>query len=77
MLPKEETELILSLFYLGVILKKARMTKKGRSNSNVPSGCMIETLVILAEDLVQVIAKVLSSTSYKLLSTLMKYKSMR
>ncbi|KAI6687492.1 hypothetical protein NL676_024320 [Syzygium grande] len=41
----------------GVILKKARMTKKGRSNSNVASGCMIETLVILSEDLVQVIAK--------------------
>ncbi|KAF8023739.1 hypothetical protein BT93_F1048 [Corymbia citriodora subsp. variegata] len=41
----------------GVILKKARMTKKGRSNSNVASGCVIETLVILAEDLVQVIAK--------------------
>ncbi|XP_030542951.1 polyadenylate-binding protein-interacting protein 4 [Rhodamnia argentea] len=41
----------------GVILKKARMTKKGRSNSNVASGCMIETLVILVVDLVQVIAK--------------------
>lgn len=41
------------------------MTKKGRSNSNVASGCMIETLVILSEDLVQVIAKVLSSTSHR------------
>jgi len=74
-IPKEQKELNLSSLYLGVIVKKARMTKKGRSNSNVASGCMVETLVILAEDLVQVIAKVLSNTSYRMLSTFTKYKS--
>lgn len=39
------------------MLKKAKMTKKGRSNSNLAIGCMVETLVVLSTDLVQVVAK--------------------
>lgn len=54
----------------GVIVKKARMTKKGRSNSNVASGCMVETLVILAEDLVQVIAKGVELPAYGITGTI-------
>ncbi|KAM7250895.1 hypothetical protein ACFE04_022778 [Oxalis oulophora] len=41
----------------GIVLKKARMTKKGKSNANVINGRVIETLVILSDDLVQVLAK--------------------
>ncbi|XP_031406520.1 uncharacterized protein LOC116215088 isoform X2 [Punica granatum] len=41
----------------GVVLKKAKMTKKGGSNSNVAIGCMVEMLVILSSELVQVVAK--------------------
>ncbi|GAV72936.1 SM-ATX domain-containing protein [Cephalotus follicularis] len=41
----------------GIVLKKARMTKKGKNIANVANGEVIETLVILSDDLVQVIAK--------------------
>ncbi|GMP65369.1 hypothetical protein CsSME_00026192 [Camellia sinensis var. sinensis] len=41
----------------GVVLKKARMTKKGNCDANVASGDVIETLVVISEDLVQVVAK--------------------
>ncbi|KAF4358693.1 hypothetical protein F8388_019897 [Cannabis sativa] len=41
----------------GIVLKKARMTKKGKGNSNVVNGEVIDTLVILSGDLVQVVAK--------------------
>ncbi|KAL9444457.1 hypothetical protein AB3S75_017614 [Citrus x aurantiifolia] len=41
----------------GIVLKKAKMTKKGKSNANVANGTVIETLVILSADLVQVVAK--------------------
>ncbi|KAK7860543.1 polyadenylate-binding protein-interacting protein 4 [Quercus suber] len=41
----------------GIVLKNARMTKKGKSYSNVANGVVIDTLVILSSDLVQVIAK--------------------
>lgn len=41
----------------GIVLKKARMTKKGKTDANVASGGMIETLVVLSGDLVQVVAK--------------------
>ncbi|KAL7186539.1 hypothetical protein ACSBR2_028302 [Camellia fascicularis] len=41
----------------GVVLKKARMTKKGNCDANVASGDVIETLVVVSEDLVQVVAK--------------------
>lgn len=41
----------------GVVLKKARMIKKGKNDANVANGAMIETLVVLSGDLVQVVAK--------------------
>ncbi|KAL5735978.1 hypothetical protein ACOSQ2_030766 [Xanthoceras sorbifolium] len=41
----------------GIVLKNAKMTKKGKSNANVANGAVIETLVILSGDLVQVVAK--------------------
>ncbi|KAL9383130.1 hypothetical protein Peur_023453 [Populus x canadensis] len=41
----------------GVVLKEARLTKKGKSDANVANGSVIETLVILSTDVVQVVAK--------------------
>ncbi|KAK7305097.1 hypothetical protein VNO77_42997 [Canavalia gladiata] len=41
----------------GIVLKKARMTKKGKGNTNVGNEGLVDTLVILSGDLVQVIAK--------------------
>ncbi|XP_044473144.1 polyadenylate-binding protein-interacting protein 4-like isoform X2 [Mangifera indica] len=41
----------------GIVLKKARMTRRGKSNANVANGAVVETLVILSCDLVQVVAK--------------------
>lgn len=41
----------------GVVLKRAVMTKKGKTNSNVADDDIIETLVVLSGDLVQVVAK--------------------
>ncbi|KAL5548348.1 hypothetical protein UlMin_003579 [Ulmus minor] len=41
----------------GIVLKKARMSKKGKGNSNVANGGLIDTLVILSGDLVQLVAK--------------------
>ena len=43
---------------LGIVLKKARMTKKGKSDANVANGELIDTLVIRSGDLVQVVTKV-------------------
>jgi hypothetical protein len=43
---------------LGVVLKQARMTKKGKGLSNVGNEVVVDTLVVLADDLVQVVAKV-------------------
>lgn len=43
---------------LGIVLKKARMTKKGKGNNNVGNEGFVDTLVILSSDLVQVVAKV-------------------
>ncbi|XP_021288080.1 uncharacterized protein LOC110419387 [Herrania umbratica] len=42
---------------LGIVLKKAKLTKKGRCATNVANGSVVETLVILAGDFVQVVAK--------------------
>lgn len=47
-------------FCVGVILKKARMIKKGKLEANVAHGGIVETLVVLTEDLVQVVAKACS-----------------
>jgi len=44
--------------YPGIVLKKARMTKKGKDNTNVENEGFVDTLVILSSDLVQVVAKV-------------------
>ncbi|XP_061943894.1 uncharacterized protein LOC133668168 isoform X1 [Populus nigra] len=41
----------------GIVLKEARLTKKGKSSANVGNGSVIETLVILSVDIVQVVAK--------------------
>ncbi|AES70312.1 uncharacterized protein [Medicago truncatula] len=41
----------------GVVLKQARMTKKGRGHSNVGNETLVDTLVVLSDDLVQVVAK--------------------
>ncbi|KAJ6776502.1 ATAXIN 2-RELATED [Salix koriyanagi] len=41
----------------GIVLKEARLTKKGKSSANVAGGSVIETLVILSVDIVQVVAK--------------------
>ncbi|KAK4355251.1 hypothetical protein RND71_024222 [Anisodus tanguticus] len=40
-----------------IVLKRAKMIKKGSREPNVVCGSLIETLVILSEDLVQVVAK--------------------
>ncbi|XP_021677011.2 uncharacterized protein LOC110662365 isoform X3 [Hevea brasiliensis] len=41
----------------GIILKEAKLIKKGKCDGNVANGSVIETLVILSDDLVQVVAK--------------------
>ncbi|XVE80375.1 hypothetical protein DITRI_Ditri14bG0134900 [Diplodiscus trichospermus] len=41
----------------GIVLKKAKLTKKGRCATNVANGSVVETLVIFAGDLVQVVAR--------------------
>lgn len=40
------------------MLKNAKLTKKGRSKSNVASGKIVETLVILSSNIVQIVAEV-------------------
>lgn len=40
------------------MLKNARMTRKGSRGVNITNGRLIETLIILSEDLVQVVGKV-------------------
>ncbi|XP_031116396.1 uncharacterized protein LOC116020072 [Ipomoea triloba] len=40
-----------------IVLKKAMMVKKGTRKANVTSGSVIDTLVILSEDLAQIVAK--------------------
>ncbi|GAB2277802.1 hypothetical protein Dimus_012506 [Dionaea muscipula] len=41
----------------GIVLKKARMVKRGTRVSNISNGVVIDTLVVLPGDLVQVVAK--------------------
>ncbi|PON65217.1 Ataxin 2, SM domain containing protein [Parasponia andersonii] len=40
-----------------IVLKKARMTNKGKGDSNIADDVVVETLVILSRDLVQIVAK--------------------
>lgn len=49
--------LIMSV-HLGIVLKKAKITKKGTSKSNVASGSVVETLVVLSSNIVQIVAEV-------------------
>ena len=46
------------LFCLGIVLKNAKMTKKGKSKANVASGSVVETLVIMSPNIVLVVAEV-------------------
>lgn len=46
------------LFCLGIVLKNARITKKGKSKANVASGSVVETLVITSSNIVQIVAEV-------------------
>ncbi|KAL6651433.1 hypothetical protein ACP70R_010358 [Stipagrostis hirtigluma subsp. patula] len=41
----------------GIVLKKARKVAKGKDDTNLALGAFVETLVVLSDDLVQVIAK--------------------
>ncbi|KAK9269706.1 hypothetical protein L1049_001484 [Liquidambar formosana] len=41
----------------GIVMKKARMTKKGKNDANVANGGLIDTLVVLSGDFVQLVAK--------------------
>ncbi|XP_043688122.1 uncharacterized protein LOC122639356 isoform X3 [Telopea speciosissima] len=41
----------------GIVLKRAKMTKKGKNDSNLEIGAIVDTLVVLSGDLVQVVAK--------------------
>ncbi|XP_056863392.1 polyadenylate-binding protein-interacting protein 4-like [Raphanus sativus] len=41
----------------GIVLKNAKMTKKGKSKANVASGSVVETLVIMSPNIVQVVAE--------------------
>ncbi|KAJ8754609.1 hypothetical protein K2173_010700 [Erythroxylum novogranatense] len=41
----------------GVVLKEAKLTRKGKCEANVGNGSVIDTLVILSDDLVEVVAK--------------------
>jgi hypothetical protein len=46
-----------------IVLKNAKLTKKGRSKSNVESGKIVETLVILSSNIVQIVAEGVSLSS--------------
>uniref|UniRef100_A0A2P2K1R9 Uncharacterized protein MANES_03G128700 n=1 Tax=Rhizophora mucronata TaxID=61149 RepID=A0A2P2K1R9_RHIMU len=41
----------------GIVLKEAKLTKKGNCEANVAIGSIVNTLVILSGDLVQMVAK--------------------
>lgn len=49
---------VICLLSLGIVLKNARMTKKGKSKANVASGSVVETLVITSSNIVQIVAEV-------------------
>lgn len=52
--------MVFELFCIGVVLKMAKMARRGINAENLVGGAIIDTLVILPEDLVQVVAKVVS-----------------
>ncbi|CAN7109963.1 unnamed protein product [Brassica rapa subsp. narinosa] len=47
----------------GIVLKNARITKKGKSKANVTSGSVVETLVITSSNIVQIVAEGVSLPS--------------
>ncbi|KAF3603065.1 hypothetical protein F2Q69_00034142 [Brassica cretica] len=47
----------------GIVLKNARITKKGKSKANVASGSVVETLVITSSYIVQIVAEGVSLPS--------------
>ncbi|CAN7119393.1 unnamed protein product [Brassica rapa subsp. narinosa] len=47
----------------GIVLKNAKMTKKGKGKANVASGSVVETLVIMSPNIVQVVAEGVSLPS--------------
>ncbi|CAH8337011.1 unnamed protein product [Eruca vesicaria subsp. sativa] len=47
----------------GIVLKNAKMTKKGKSKANVASGSVVETLVITSSNIVQIVAEGVSLPS--------------
>ncbi|CAN6914909.1 unnamed protein product [Brassica oleracea] len=47
----------------GIVLKNAKMTKKGKSKANVASGSVVETLVIMSPNIVLVVAEGVSLPS--------------
>ncbi|KAF8082154.1 hypothetical protein N665_0845s0012 [Sinapis alba] len=47
----------------GIVLKNAKLTKKGKSKANVASGSVVETLVIMSPNIVQVVAEGVSLPS--------------
>ncbi|CAN6879925.1 unnamed protein product [Brassica oleracea] len=47
----------------GIVLKNAKMTKKGKSKASVASGSVVETLVIMSPNIVQVVAEGVSLPS--------------
>ncbi|KAG2244848.1 hypothetical protein Bca52824_093320 [Brassica carinata] len=47
----------------GIVLKNARITKKGKSKANVASGSVVETLVITSSNIVQIVAEGVSLPS--------------
>lgn len=59
--------------HLGIVLKKAKITKKGTSKSNVASGSVVETLVVLSSNIVQIVAEVCPFPSFVYLPFLSLY----
>ncbi|KAF2540513.1 hypothetical protein F2Q68_00030253 [Brassica cretica] len=47
----------------GIVLKNAKITKKGKSKANVASGTVVETLVITSSNIVQIVAEGVSLPS--------------
>ncbi|KAF2552360.1 hypothetical protein F2Q68_00037475 [Brassica cretica] len=54
----------------GIVLKNAKMIKKGKSKANVASGSVVETLVIMSANIVQVVAEVCPQNEEQALNSL-------
>lgn len=49
---------LVNMWSIGVVLKKARKIGEGKRGTNVPYESFLDTLVILSQDFVQLIVKV-------------------